>query len=60
MTAFREYASLRAPIMDEIISGVLPNIDSQLRTFLVGEYHIQMVSALVMQLLQVIYFAMPI
>ena len=51
--AFQSYPSLRSPIMDEIISNVLPNLDCQRRTFPVGTYNIMMASALVVQLVQV-------
>ena len=54
--AFREYHSLRAPIMDEVISNILPNLDSQSRSFPVGEYSIQMASALILQLVQVLAY----
>ena len=53
VAAFRDYPALRPPLMDEVISGVLTNVDPQLRTFPVGDYHMHMVSALVLQMLQV-------
>ena len=50
---FRDYSGLRLPIADEIIHGVLPNMDCQRRSFPVADYNIHMASALILQLLQV-------
>ena len=53
VAAFRDYTQLRGPIMEEVVSSVLPNLDCNVRSFPVGEYKIGMASALVLQLLQV-------
>ena len=53
VAAFQSYHTLRQPIMEEIISGVLPNVEPGLRSFPVGDYHVHMVSALLLQMLQV-------
>ncbi|KAK9795206.1 hypothetical protein WJX73_010305 [Symbiochloris irregularis] len=52
VVSFQNHQTLRQPIMEEIVSGVLPNVDPALRSFPVGDYHMHMVSALLLQMLQ--------